>query len=360
MGRSKTKSARAAALTVAAALWFAATSAAGAQTTAPADAASTGAASTDAEATCGAVRVVAFDWPAAALASLTLERVLRDGLGCAVERAPGAPDAVARALASPDARRDGPPLVAPGLAADAAPAEQRGAELYGGDDQAGWFAPSWVIAVNPGLRSVSDLAAHAGDLRRLAPTGRRPQLHLCPAHWPCHADGAALAEALGLAPAFEIVTPRSGADLAASLRAAFDARAPWIGYAWTPSEIAAETRLRRLGDADYRICSDPEGVAAARLVSAAEATEDACRALFAEPPRITAYSADLPEAAPRVAALLSRFTIPAAAMEEALADVSRIGRGAAVAALLRARPEMWRAWLDDAAAAERFAASLAQ
>lgn len=302
---------------------------------------------------CGQVVVAEFGWATAGLASRLLEIALTDGYGCEVVRMPADPGRAVAAVAEAhramskaeaeaaplDAAPISPPaaVVAVGAVIDQAAGRESdgvalGAELYGGLDRSGWFAPRWLTAAHPQIQRIED-AARNPQIFSENPK-QRPKLHICPVSWPCHADDKSLVEQLNLSEHFEIVTPASGDELTASLIEAWRNRRPWLGSYWSPSAALAEHAMTRLQSGSLEIC-EPNAA-------------KSCRPPHKSAPRLTLYPEALETRAPHVAAMLRRFAMAPEVVLEALAwrASNNADLDDAALQLLDSRPQLWRSWLD--------------
>lgn len=291
---------------------------------------------------CDPLEVALFDWPAAQITAHLLAELITRGYGCAANLVPAAPDAARAALSAR------PGLILPGVAAPGPDHvhEMAGAELFDGEEQAGLYASSWLLARHPEIRSVEDAARHADAFAVSPSAADAPTLYLCPAAWDCADEMRALVETLNLADHFRLVEPASGLALETAAISAFDARQPWIGYAWAPSAFVSESRLSRLELGDVEICDTP--------AAADGAATPICRAPFETEPLALVYSSELTRKAPRVVQMLERLRMTAAQMSDILARRAANGASAAATAaqLIAAEPDLWRDWLDaDARAA---------
>lgn len=299
---------------------------------------------------CGVVAIAQPLAPPERLAAKILEILLADAFACDVRIETGDPT-TAIAAAARAARFIGPmrdpaasaPIVIPGAPphdAAGAPELSVGGLLYGGDDRAGFFVPTWFAETRDGLRTLEDLRDGV-DL--FAPAGARPQLFVCPRDWACFDPAMAVVEALGLADGFEIVTPASGEALEEALADAQAARRPWIGFYWTPSAAAAVTPITPLAAGDLTIPS-PDGGRTAPFDAA---------------PLAIVYHSALDVIAPEAATALRAISLPLETHLETMRWRAFGGGTDEDAALwFLARNEMlWRSWLDPVAAT-RFAAQL--
>ncbi|MEL6978337.1 MAG: glycine betaine ABC transporter substrate-binding protein [Pseudomonadota bacterium] len=300
---------------------------------------------------CGEVTIAAFSWPTARLSAQIVETALTDVFGCAVRRAPADPGRAAAAVARSNAALEATATDAPAsfvIALDLAPIAPQGAalgaEIYQGRESAGWFIPDWFAAAHPDVRSLEDLKAAAKSFR--ARGAERPKLHICPPAWPCHADDRALIETLGLAEAFDIVTPASGDALSASMRAAWRARQPWLGAAWTPSAAVAEHPMVKLRAGALQLCRfEPSGF------EPAERPERRCAAPHQTEPRSLLFPEGLETRFPELAAFLRAVSAPPERIMEGVAWRAETNAALehAAARLLERHPQIWRDWFEPPA-----------
>ncbi len=292
---------------------------------------------------CDAIVIAAFDWEAARLSAALLRVLLEDALDCRATLSPASPEGAVRALEERSL-----PLVAPGLSAPtniaARPELRASGPLYAAGERVGFFAPSWLLDAAPRVKTLADVAAEAA---RFAPRpGARPTLHLCPRNWACHGESLRVARALGLDRVFRLETPASGGALLDSLDRAARARRPWIGYAWTPSTIAAEHKLRWLPPGD---CAEEADAAAdARADARADAGAAPCPSGFSEAPSVTLFAAEIARDAPRAAEIIGRFQASAEIVTDALSwrRINNAGFREAADYVFATYPESWRGLLN--------------
>jgi glycine betaine/proline transport system substrate-binding protein len=116
--------------------------------------------------------------------------------------------------------------------------------------QSMFLIPRHTADANPGLKSVSDIAAHK-DLFVTADSKGKAALITCIPGWECEKSNAVKWEGYGLQDVVELINPGSGAALEASIRGAFTKQDNWLGYYWGPTTVSAELDLVVLEEPAY-------------------------------------------------------------------------------------------------------------
>ena len=105
--------------------------------------------------------------------------------------------------------------------------------------QSTFVVPTYMIEENPGLKSVTDIAAHK-DLWKEPDSGGKAVLIGCIAGWSCRKVNQEQIVSYGLEDVVELRDPGSSAGLFASLEGAYKKKEPWLGYLWGPTKISNE------------------------------------------------------------------------------------------------------------------------
>lgn len=295
-------------------------------------------------AVCGSapVTIAAMPWPSGALLAHIHALILKEHYGCAVEVVPGDLGGTATAMTT-----TGRPMVAPELWIDrvariwnaglGANMVRAAGPSYEGGALEGWYVPSYVIADNPGLKSIADLGAHWKVFR--AQGAQEASFLSCPADWACSVINANLIRALGLSKRFEIEVPANRYQLDQALAGAISRHAPVLAYYWQPNAVIAQLDLKPLAMGAY----DAD---AAKCLAERDCADPRPSAFVAEPV-VTAVSAELFANAPVLAAYFQRAQMPLAEMNALLAwQVAQNADPATTAAhFLQTGQAIWAPWV---------------
>lgn len=198
----------------------------------------------------------------------------------------------------------------------------------------GWYIPAYMAEAHPELTSLDGVLANAELL------GNR--FHNCPSGWTCREINAGIAASAGLELAgYEIFSHGSGETLAASIAAAYEDRAPWIGYYWTPTAVLGKYPMVKvdLGAHDntvHKCNADPycldKGISDYPIGTV-----------------VTIATTDFAEREPEIAALMSNLSFTNTRMSELLAWQEENGASAdeVAAHYLTTYPEEWSGWLNE-------------
>lgn len=200
---------------------------------------------------CGTVQIAEMNWASAGVAAQIDRLILAEGYGCRVELVSG--DTVPT-FTSMDEK--GAPDVAPEFWTNAVADQLEAAvaagrlvvagDILGDGGEEGWWIPAYFAEAHPEIRSVADALAHP-ELFPAPENPARGGIVGCPAGWTCQAVTENLFRARGAAEkGFELVDPGSAAGLDGSLAAAYERRAPWLGYYWAPTALLGKYPMVRL------------------------------------------------------------------------------------------------------------------
>ncbi len=250
---------------------------------------------------CGEVSIGAMGWASgetfAALASFILEQ----GYGCKVSVVPtdtipavtslaenGQPDVVPEVWVNSAAAYPG--LVAEGKVITAS-------DIFASGGQEGWWIPTWLVEKHPELKTLKGVLANP-DL-----VGGR--FHNCPVGWGCRIVNDNLAGFHNLVgKGIEKFDHGSGANLGASIAAAFEDKAPWFGYYWGPTAVLGKYPMTMVNigavDADQHALNQVEGQDPGKVGASG----------FPPAPVVNAMTSDFAKRAPEAAKFVKNFSIP--------------------------------------------------
>ena len=107
--------------------------------------------------------------------------------------------------------------------------------IYVDNIQDGFWVPARMLSKNPELASIRGILDHP-ELFPHPDKPNRSAFYGCPTDWRCHATTSQFFQLYDLfSYGFDLVTPKSGADLAASMSKTYDKDTGWFGYYWQPT-----------------------------------------------------------------------------------------------------------------------------
>lgn len=127
------------------------------------------------------------------------------------------------------------------------------------DGPQGWWIPRYMVegdpergieATAPDLVSVDDLPKYV----HLFPDAENPgkgRILVGPPGWKATEISEGIMEEHGLYEDFTAFLPGSGASLAASMKGAYEAGEPWVGYYWEPTAIMYQLDMVRLKGSEF-------------------------------------------------------------------------------------------------------------
>ena len=289
---------------------------------------------------CGDVSITQMDWASAAVVTSVAEFLMAQGYGCNVTVVPtttvpaitsvaetGEPDIITELWTSYTEVYEA--LVAEGKLVEMSKV------LSDGGVEA-WWIPDYLAEAHPELTTLEGIKANP-DL-----VGGR--FHDCPSGWGCDVTNFNNFKAAGLGEAgVERFQHGSGETLATALAAAYEAQEPWFGYYWAPTSVLGKYPMVQVEmppyDADAHICNGLEDCATPTLSSYPTANV------------VTAVTNTFSEREPAIAEFLQKMSFTNAQMGEVLAwqEASNASNEEAAVYFLTTYPDVWSAWIDDAA-----------
>ncbi|MFA7565719.1 MAG: ABC transporter substrate-binding protein [Alkalispirochaeta sp.] len=200
------------------------------------------------------------------------------------------------------------------------------------DGPQGWWVPRYMIegdpargieAMAPDLESIDDLLKYS----HLFPDPENPgkgRILVGPPGWAVTEASQEMMEEHGLYEKYTAFLPGSGAALAASMKGAYDAGEPWVGYYWEPTAIMYKLDMVRLKGTEFP-------VADVDILMNAESAEKM----------------------PEVREFLSRYSTSVAMNNEFLNVLDTEVESAEEAAVwfLKNREDVWTEWVSEEIAA---------
>ncbi len=301
---------------------------------------------------CGTDRVIdiaEMSWPSAAALANIHAIILENGFGCNVEIVTGDTVPTTASLLA-----KGTPAIAPELwvgsvqdAWDAGVAagdvEVAGVAISDGAIE-GWWIPKYVADANPGLKRVEDLVDYA-QLFADPDDPSKGRFYSCPPGWGCEISNAALFDAYGLKDSFNLFSPGSGGNLAASITRAFVRELPIVFYYWGPTAIMGKYDMVQLEMPPH----DPE---IWKCNMDAECGPNG-KSEFPTPPVVVATAPWVSEEAPVVADYLSKVALNNIQISRMLDWGAENKASAEETAInfLETQEELWSTWVPAEAVA---------
>jgi glycine betaine/proline transport system substrate-binding protein len=204
-----------------------------------------------AKADCGSVSIAEMNWASAGVAANVDKIILEEGYGCSVEMVTG--DTLPTFTSM---NEKGQPDITPELwinavrtPLDKAVAEGRlviAAPILSEGGQDGWWIPKFLADAHPEIKTVQQ-ALERPDLFPSPEDPSKGVIYNCPPGWQCQASLGNLFRALdGEKKGFQIVETGSGAALDGTIAGAFEKKAGWLGYYWSPTAILGKYEMVRL------------------------------------------------------------------------------------------------------------------
>ena len=310
-------------------------------------------------AACGVDKAVRFggvNWESGEFLTAVMRELLERGYGCRTEVVPGNTITLEQALGADDVQ-----IIAEEWVSRSDPwkkAEAAGRVVAVGhpftDATEGWYVPDYLVHGDP-ARHIRPSAPNLSDVSQLrdprfvalftdAEQPGKGRFLNCPSGWTCEGVNSAKLKAYGLSGAYVDFRPGTGLAMDAAIVSTYALGQPMLFYAFAPSAIAGKLKIFKLREPAYsKACWDD-------LTSRDGAHRQGCAA----PPAVIAYGVSRPYAdrAPAIMAVLSRATFPLELVNAnlvAIADKTATPTAQALA-FLKARPDLWRNWVDPEAA----------
>ena len=296
-----------------------------------------------------------LDWDSNAFHTAVAQRILKDGMKCAVDLVPGTTIPLFNGMARGDIHlvmevwaSNTPPSWTAGVAAGKL--VEVGVNFP--DATQGWFVPKYLVqgdkAQAKGLKSVADLPRFKALFADPEEPAKGRFLN-CIAGWQCELFNTKKLHAYGLTEHFTNFRPGTGAALDAAVLSALKRQKPVLFYYWGPTWL-----LGQVGD-DLMMLEEPAYEEAKWKALAELKDPGQARQATAYPVvevRIGANRAFL-DKAPQIRAFLQRYRTNAKLVSEALAYLQQTKGSADDAArqFLKTHGEVWESWVAPDVAA---------
>lgn len=290
-----------------------------------------------------------LDWDSNAFHTAVAQRILRDGMGCAVDLVPGSTIPLNNGMARGDIHvmmevwaSNTPPSWTDGVAAGKL--VELGVNFP--DAVQGWFVPRYLVegeqAPAKGLKSVRDLPRYKALFRDPEEPAKGRFLN-CIAGWQCEVTNTKKLQAYGLTGHYTNFRPGTGAALDAAILSAIKRRRPVLFYYWGPTWL-----LGQVGQDVVMLDEPPYDAAKWKALVDLKNPSDA-RDATAYPVVEVLIGANKAfiDRAPAIRAFLQHYHTTGKMVSEALAYLQRTKGSADDAArhFLKTRPDVWESWV---------------
>ncbi len=292
---------------------------------------------------CGEVSVGSMGWASGETISAIAAFLMEAGYGCEVQLVPTDTVPAVTSLAENN-EPDVVPEVWKNSATVYAELEEAGkvvtaAQVFANGGEEGWWVPKYLADEHPELTTIEGVLANP-DL-----VGGR--FHNCPVGWGCRIVNDSLKVVFELEDnGIEVFDHGSGANLAASIAAAYQDEKPWFGYYWGPTAVLGKYPMTKvtLGEVNPEVHScNQQGDCPDIGVSD-----------FPSAPVLTAVTSSFAAENPAIADMMSKMVFPNDVVSALLAwkDDNNATADEAAAYFLQTYPDLWTSWISEDAKAK--------
>ena len=284
------------------------------------------------------VKFAGVNWESGMLLTELMGFVLQHGYDCKVDSIPGNSITLEQALGNNDIQVFAEEWIGRSEVWNKAAAAGKvvgvGAPIEGATE--GWYVPRYLVegkgAKAPNLKSIADLGQYAELFRDPEEPGKG-RFYNCPAGWTCELENTQMLQSYGLSDKYTNFRPGTGPALDAAIVSATRRKQPILTYYWSPTPLLGRVDMVQLKPRD------------------GEEKHIQVKAGLSKP---------FHDGAPELVAVLSRVNVPIDLLNRTLAEQAEAKQDAPAAAkaLLKAHPELWQAWVTDAAARSKIQAAL--
>jgi glycine betaine/proline transport system substrate-binding protein len=294
------------------------------------------------DADCGEVSLASMQWDSGESISEIARFVLEVGYGCTVNSVPSDTIPAVTSLAE-----NNQPDIIPELWKNSAQAygqlEADGkaitaSQVFVDGGEEAWWIPTYLAEKHPELKTIEGILANPDKVGGL--------FHNCPVGWGCRIinDNLKVAHQLE-ANGIKVFDHGSGANLSASIAAAFANEEPWFGYYWGPSAVLGKYDLTKVDIGPVVL-----EIHAININPDADPSEVGISA-YPPSPVVNVITADLASREPEVADFIKNMSFPNDVINEMLAWKDSNGASAdeTAAWLLTNHKDMVLSWVSDGA-----------
>ena len=291
-----------------------------------------------------------LNWDSNEFHTAVAQRILRDGMGCSVDKIPGATIPLHNGMIRGDIHiimeiwlANESKVWLDGVAAGKVSAI--GVNMA--DAVQAWYIPRYLVegpnAPAKGLRSVADLPRFKGLFADPEEPGKG-RFYNCMAGWACETLNTKRLAGYGLSEHFTNVRPGSGAALDAAIISALKRRKPIVFYYWGPSWLLGQhaEELIALEEPSF----DAQKWAA--LVAATDSAKVKAATAFPVVDIVIGVNQAFIQKAPTIAQFLRQYRTNTRLVSEALASMQtgKLSADAAARLFLMKHPEVWERWVS--------------
>ena len=292
-----------------------------------------------AKADCGEVSIGAMGWASGESISSLAKFVLEVGYGCKVKLVPTDTVPAVTSLAE-----NGQPDIVPEVWKNSAPVyselEAAGkvitaSSVFANGGEEGWWIPTSLADKHPELKTIKGILANPKKVGSM--------FHNCPVGWGCRVvnDNLKLVHNLEKN-GIKVFDHGSGANLGASIAAAFADNEPWFGYYWGPTAVLGKYKMTKVDIGavnakqhaiNQKKDADPSKIGISGFPSA---------------PVLNAITADFAKREPEVAAFIGKMTFPNDVLSSLLAwkEEKKASADEAAAWVLTNHKDMVLSWVS--------------
>ncbi|MEE3001036.1 MAG: glycine betaine ABC transporter substrate-binding protein [Pseudomonadota bacterium] len=298
-----------------------------------------------AKADCGEVSVGAMGWASGESIAAVAKFVLEVGYGCKVKIVPTDTVPAVTSLAE-----NGKPDIVPEVWKNSAPVYSKlvaagkvitASSVFANGGEEGWWIPTWLAKKHPELKTIKGILAN--------PKKVGSRFHNCPVGWGCRVvnDNLKLVHNLEKN-GIKVFNHGSGANLSASIAAAFADKEPWFGYYWGPTAVLGKYKMTKVDIGpvkpkqhaiNQKKDADPSKIGVSGFPSA---------------PVLNAITADFSKRQPAVAAFIGKMSFPNDILSSLLAwkQAKKASADEAAAWVLTNHKKMVLSWVSADARAK--------
>ena len=291
-----------------------------------------------------------LNWDSNEFHTAVAQRILRDGMGCSVDKIPGATIPLHNGMIKGDIHiimeiwlANESKVWLDGVAAGKVSAI--GVNMA--DAVQAWYIPRYLVegpnAPAKGLRSVADLPRFKGLFADPEEPGKG-RFYNCMAGWACETLNTKRLAGYGLSEHFTNVRPGSGAALDAAIISALKRRKPIVFYYWGPSWLLGQHAEELI------VLEEPSFDAQkwASLVAATDSAKVKAATAFPVVDIVIGVNQAFIQKAPTIAQFLRQYRTNTRLVSEALASMQtgKLSADAAARLFLMKHPEVWERWVS--------------
>jgi glycine betaine/proline transport system substrate-binding protein len=291
-----------------------------------------------------------LNWDSNEFHTAVAQRILRDGMGCSVDKIPGATIPLHNGMIKGDIHiimeiwlANESKVWLDGVAAGKVSAI--GVNMA--DAVQAWYVPRYLVegpnAPAKGLRSVADLPRFKGLFADPEEPGKG-RFYNCMAGWACETLNTKRLAGYGLSEHFNNVRPGSGAALDAAIISALTRRKPIVFYYWGPSWLLGQhaEELIALEEPPF------DAQKWASLVAATDSAKVKAATAFPVVDIVIGVNQVFIQRAPTIAQFLRQYRTNTRLVSEALASMQtgKLSADAAARLFLMKHPDVWERWVS--------------